>query len=92
MPRPLRSFSQRLSDAEKREAISAVTPTERLLAMILVELMVMRGRRGLAELSRALERGGLSRAQAAALLDTSASTLRVVQHRESLPADEGSPS
>lgn len=93
MPRSIKSFSQRRSEAERREALSVVTMTERLLALILIELRETRSHRKSAEHAISLQDIGFSKAQAAAILGTTTACLYVLEHRhreaESAPAVAG---
>ena len=86
MARRIQSFAERRAAADRADAISVVSTTERLLAAILVELLSVRAERGLGELSQRLQAVGFSRLQAAALLNTTAATLAVSERRESAEA------
>lgn len=82
MPRPIRSLAQRLAEEDRRAAMATVTRTERLLALLLVELMQTRANRETAELGATLKQAGFSQPQSAALLGTTQATLAVVAHRQ----------
>jgi len=77
----VRSFAERQSDAEKRDALASMTLTERLLAAILLQLLAMQASRDQAELAAPLKRAGLSTNQIAALLDTTPASLAVAKRR-----------
>jgi hypothetical protein len=79
--RPIRSLSQRLAAQEVADALRTITTTERLLARILIELMNTRRERSTAELARALQEVGFSKAQAAGILDTTTQSVRMAEHR-----------
>jgi hypothetical protein len=82
MAHTIRSFKQRLADADRREAMSTVTMTERLLSLILIELKETRRHRKSADHARTLQGIGFSREQAAAILGTTAASLGVLERRD----------
>lgn len=81
MPRPLKSFNQRQADAARRDALSTISTTEHLLALILIQLKEMQVHRKIAEHSADLHGAGFSRAQAAAILGTTPASLFVLERR-----------
>lgn len=80
MARPIRSFNERMAEKAKADALETVTTTERLLVLIFVELMNTRRERTTDDLARTLERV-FSRAQVAAMLDTTPAAIAVASNR-----------
>jgi hypothetical protein len=76
-----KSFAARLADQEHREALESLSCTERLLALLLLELRGLREPLRAAEAAALLQRAGLSPRQIAALLDTTPASLSVARHR-----------
>lgn len=88
MSRPIRPFTERMADAERRKALGTLTLTERLLAHVLIELMETRGRNGQAGLTKRLRHVGLNTKQIAALLDTTPESLAVAEARRRRKSDD----
>lgn len=81
MPRRTLSFAERQRRRDEREALSVITVTERLLVLILLELMATRAHRSTAESADVLARAGFSTRQIAGLLGTSEATINVSKNR-----------
>jgi len=81
MGRPIGTFAERQAAKQRRDALAGITTTEHLLALILIELRETRGHQLTADHAAMLERVGFSRAQVAAILDSSPASLHVLKRR-----------
>ena len=82
MGRPMGTLRERRAAANRRAALAGITTIEHLLALLVIEIKETRGHQRLTTHAEMLAGAGLSKAQAAAILGSSAASVRVLQRRQ----------